>query len=396
LVDELVAKLDHAYTERLLADMIRIDSVVGNEGPLAQYILHTLTTLGLDCGLHEVEPGRPNVYARLQGRRPGKRLNFNGHTDTVPVCKGWRTPPHSPVVRDGRIYGLGACDMKAGIACILTMLKAFVDSRFPFSGELSFSGVIDEEAYSKGARAMMETDLAGCDAIILAEPYPGDEAKPIPLGITGKVLYEIHVEGRAAHGFRPHLGINAVEETARILASLDRLPMRDHPSFGRGNTCTLKIEGGYQVYSVVVPDRCRVEINRLLVPGESAATALQDMEELIESLDLQATTHVALKPPRYDPFLVSKDAPVIRLFHQIYRQVMGRDPLYAHCEGITDANVFAERGIPCLHLGPARGNVHQPNEYVDLDGLAALTTMYALIAARFLTGANGHEERRSS
>jgi acetylornithine deacetylase/succinyl-diaminopimelate desuccinylase-like protein len=389
LVDELVSTLDHAYTERLLADMIAIDSIVGNEGPLAEYLLQTLTGLGLDCELHEVEPGRPNVYARLQGSANGKRLNFNGHIDTVPICEGWRTPPHSPVVRDRRIYGLGACDMKAGIACILTMLKAFVDSRFPFCGELSFSGVIDEEGHSKGARAMMDTHFAACDAIVLAEPYAGDETKPVPLGITGKVLYEIHVEGRAAHGLRPHLGINAIEEAARILSALDNLPMRNHPLFGRGNTCTLKIEGGYQIYSVVVPDRCRVEINRLLVPGESADTVLHDMEELIASLDLQATTRVTLKPPRYEPFILSQDTPIIQVFHQVYRQVMDRDPLYAHCEGITDANVFAEKGIPCLHLGPVRGNVHQPDEYVDLDGLAPLSTMYALIAARFLSEAHG-------
>jgi acetylornithine deacetylase/succinyl-diaminopimelate desuccinylase-like protein len=396
LTEELVSKLDHAYTERLLADMITIDSVVGNEGPMAEYLLRALTALGLDCELREVEPGRPNVYARLQGEAPGRRLNFNGHTDTVPICEGWITPPQSPVVRDGRIYGLGACDMKAGIACILTMLKAFVDSRFPFSGELSFSAVIDEEAYSKGARAMLETDFSGCDAIVLAEPYPGDEANPIPLGITGKVLYEIHVEGRAAHGFRPHLGINAVEEAARILASLDRLPMRTHPSFGRGNTCTLKIEGGYQIYTVVVPDRCRVEINRLLVPGESASTALEDMEKLIGTLDLKATARVDLKPPRYEPFLVSQDTPIMKTFHQVFRQVQGRDPLYAHCEGSTDANVFAEKGIPCLHLGPVRGNVHQPNEYVDLDGLAPLSTMYALIAARFLSGTEVSSEGHSA
>jgi len=395
VTEELVSKLDHAYTERLLADLIGIDSMVGNEGPLAEYLLQALAALGLDCELHEVEPGRPNVYARLKGRGPGRRLNFNGHTDTVPICEGWLTPPHSPVVRDGRICGLGACDMKAGIACILTMLKAFVDSQFPFSGELSFSAVIDEEAYSKGARAMLETDFAGCDAIVLAEPYPGDEGKPIPLGITGKVLYEIHVEGRAAHGFRPCLGINAIEEAARILASLDRLPMRTHPSFGRGNTCTLKIEGGYRVYSVVVPDRCRVEINRLLVPGETADTALKDMEELIGALDLRATARVDLKPPRYEPFLVSQDTPIMQIFHQVYRQVQGRDPLYSHCEGITDANVFAEKGIPCLHLGPVRGNVHQPNEYVDIEGLAPLSTMYALIAARFLDSTERDGEEHS-
>ena len=126
---------------------------------------------------------------------------------------------------------------------------------------------------------MLKTDLAECDAIVLGEPYLGAEDKPIPLGITGKVLYDILVKGNAAHGFSPQLGINAVEDAARIIASLDKLRMQNHPDFGQGNYSTLKIEGGYTVYSVVVPDRCRFEINRLLVPGETIATAVEDMEE---------------------------------------------------------------------------------------------------------------------
>jgi len=384
LIDDLLAKLDPEYTVRLLADMISINSVVGNEGELAHFLLAELAALGLDGELHEVERGRPNVYARLQGSGPGRRLNLNGHTDTVPVCEGWQTDPFTPVVKDGRMYGLGANDMKAGIACAMATLKAYVESGYPFRGELSFSAVIDEEAYSKGARAMMTTDLAGCDAILLAEPYSGDSDMPMPLGITGKVLYDVTVEGHAAHGFRPRLGINAVEEAARIVASLDDLPMVDHPQFGRGNTCTLKIEGGYRVYAVVVPDRCRVEINRLLVPGESAAGAVQDMESLVESLNLKATVDVRLKPPQYEPFLMRRDEAIVKIFHDVYRDEMGVEPIYTHSAGITDANVFGERAIPCLHLGPARGNVHQPDEYVDLDWLERLPEMYALIAARFL------------
>jgi acetylornithine deacetylase/succinyl-diaminopimelate desuccinylase family protein len=383
--ENLLRRLDPAYTTRLLAEMISIDSVVGGEEPLAVYLQAELAALGIDTELHEVEPGRPNVYARLEGQGPGRRLNFYGHTDTVPICEGWKTDPFTPITQDGRMYGLGACDMKAGIACILTMLKAFVESGFPFQGELSFSAIVDEEAYSKGARAMMGTDLANCDAIVLAEPYPGDESKPMPLGITGKVLYELTFQGHAAHGFRPHLGINAVEEAARIIDSLAKLQFRDHPQFGRGNTCTLKIEGGYEIYSVVVPDRCRVEINRLLVPGETATTALADMEALVKSLDLRAGVDVDLKPPQYNPFLMDREEPIVAVFDGVYREVVGVEPVYAYSEGITDANVFGERGIPCVHLGPPRGNVHQPNEYVSLDWLQPLATMYALIAARFLT-----------
>ena len=384
MTQSLLSLLDPAYAVRILSDMIAIDSIVGNEGDLAHYLHRELADLGLECQLQEVEPGRFNVYARLEGVGPGRRLNLCGHTDTVPVCEGWDTDPFTPVTREDRLYGLGACDMKGGIACVLATLKAFAESGYPFQGELSFAGVIDEEAYSKGALAMMETGWSAIDAMIIAEPYSADQTKPLPLGITGKVLYEIEVEGHAAHGFHPELGINAIEEAAKIISALPRLPMRDHPDFGRGNYCTLKFEGGYEVYAVVVPDRCRVEINRLLVPGETAAAAIEDLETLIHSLDLSARVRVGLKPPQYEPFLMNRDEPIVTVFHDVYQKIMGAEPVYTYSQGITDANVFGQHGIPCLHLGPARGNVHQPNEYVDLDWLARLPVLYALIAARFL------------
>ncbi len=386
MTEELISKLDDAYALRLLNEMIAIDSVVGHEGELADYLRNELEALGLRVELQEVEPGRPNVYAKIEGDYPGRRLNFNGHTDTVPVVEGWETNPFKSVVKEGRLHGLGACDMKAGIACILNMLRAFMESGYRFRGELSFSGVIDEEAYGKGAKAMLGTDFAKVDAIVLGEPYPGDETKPIPLGITGKILYDIQVKGRAAHGFRPHLGVNAIEEAGRIIANLDKLNFKEHPDFGRGNYCTLKIEGGYELYSVVIPERCRFEVNRLLVPGETVRTAIEDMERLVDSLNLGAEVEVRTKPPRYEAFMIEKSEPIIRVFDGVYREVMGVEPLYEHAYGITDANIFAgEGGIPCLHLGPRRGGAHQKNEYVSLEWLPKISEMYALIAARFLT-----------
>jgi len=385
MFEELLSKLDDSYTLRLLKEMIAIDSVVGNEGELAEYLLGQLEALGFECEMDEVEPDRPNVYGRIQGETAGRRLNFNGHTDTVPVVEGWENDPFTPVERDGRLYGLGSCDMKAGMACTLNALRAFVESGHSFRGELSFSGVIDEESHSRGSRAMLKTDYGKVDAIILAEPYPGDESKPIPLGITGKILYDIHVKGRAAHGFRPHLGINAVEEAGKIIANLDKLQFKEHPDFGTGNYSTLKIEGGYEVYSVVIPASCRFEVNRLLVPGETVQTAIEDMERLVSSLDLKAEVDVRTKPPKYEAYVMGKEEPIIRVFDGVYRKVMGVEPLYEHAYGITDANVFAgEGGIPCLHLGPQRGGAHQKNEYVPLDWLSPVSKMYALIAGCYL------------
>jgi len=385
MMDALLAKLDDSYALVKLREMIRIDSVVGNEGGLAEYLRSELESLGLVCEIDEVETGRPNIYARLEGSGPGRRLNFNGHTDTVPVVDGWETDPFTPVEMDGRLHGLGSCDMKAGIACTLDMIRAFIESGHEFNGELSFSGVIDEEAYGKGAKAMMKSDYSDVDAIVLAEPYPGDETKPIPLGITGKILYDIHVTGKAAHGFRPHLGVNAIEEASKIIASLDRLEFKEHPDFGTGNYSTLKIEGGYEVYSVVIPARCRFEVNRLLVPGETVETAIQDMQRLVNSLGLDAEVDVRTKPPRYEAYVMNRDELILEVFDGVYRAVMGAAPLYEHAYGITDANIFAgEGGIPCLHLGPRRGGAHQKNEYVPLDWLPKVSRMFALIAARFL------------
>jgi len=385
LFKELAAKIDDSYVIRRLEEMISVPSVVGEEKALADYLRRELDILGFRSKMDEVESGRFNIYACMQGKGSGRKLMFNGHMDTVPVCEGWLTDPFKPVLKDGLMYGLGSCDMKAGFACALTALKAFADSGFRFNGELLFSGVIDEEAYSKGARAMLKTEYGKCDAIVLCEPYSGDESKPIPLGITGKILYDVTVKGCAAHGFSPQLGINAIEEASRIITSLDKLKMGRHSKFGQGNLCTLKIEGGYNVYSVVVPDLCRFEVNRLLVPGESAQTALEDFETLVDSLNLKARVEVKTKPPQYEPFLLNENEPILRVFHEVYKEVCGAEPRYGYTSGITDANVFTgEAGIPCLHLGPKRGDPHKPNEHVSLDWLPILSKMYTLIAARFL------------
>ncbi len=206
-----------------------------------------------------------------------------------------------------------------------------------------------------------------------------------PLGITGKILYDVIVEGTATHAFSPQLDINAIEEAARIITVLNRLPMKRDDRFGQGNLCTLKIEGGYKTYSVVVPDRCRFEVNRLLVPGETVQDAVRDLKSLVTQLKAEASVRVETKTPQYEPFVLSKNEPIMIVFHQVYREVCGIDPCYGFISSITDANVFTgEAEIPCLHLAPKGGDPHKPNEYVSLDWFPSVSKMYTLIAARFL------------
>jgi acetylornithine deacetylase len=116
MCEEIVSKIDDAYTVRRLEEMISIPSVVGDEGALAEYLREELDSLGFKAELNEVEPNRYNVYGRIHGNGSGQRLMFNGHTDTVPVCEGWVTDPFKPVRKKELVYGLGSCDMKGGFS----------------------------------------------------------------------------------------------------------------------------------------------------------------------------------------------------------------------------------------------------------------------------------------
>jgi succinyl-diaminopimelate desuccinylase len=384
MFEDLLKRLDEKYVLSQLKEMIKIPSIVGSEGELAHYLKEELDSLGLITELDIVQKGRPNIYAKLDGKSRGKRLNFNGHTDTVPVVEGWETDPFKPMVNGNKIHGLGSNDMKGGIACILNMMRAFVESDYDFIGELSFSGVIDEEAYGEGAKAMLKSHYRGVDAIVLAEPTVANKNKPTPLGITGKILYDIYVKGKAAHGFSPEQGINAIEQAGIIISRLDKLNISEHHYF-TGNYSTLKIEGGYEIYSVVVPSTCRFEINRLLVPGETVESAVKDMENLVEKLNLEAQVIIKSKPPFYVSYVLDKSQPIIQTFDWAYREVMGKKPHYGYSSSITDANIFAgEGGIPCVHFGPYPGGPHQKNEYTLIDSLQPVSKVFAIMGAKFL------------
>jgi len=377
---ELPRHIDEEYGINLLREIVKIPSVVGDEKNLAEFLEGELHALGFETRLQWVEEKRPNVIGTYRFGE-GKIFMFNGHLDTVPVCEGWTTDPFKPVEQDGRLYGLGSCDMKGGIASIFTALKAIMDSGIKIRGTLAFSGVLDEEAYSIGAKAILKTELAKADAALIGEPHTSS----VSLGITGKVLYELIVKGKAAHGFSPQRGINAVEEAAKILTSLDKLELKTHPKFGRGTICTLKIEGGYERYSVVVPDRCRVEINRLIVPGESVESAIEDMKRLIGSLGLKAEVEVRTKPPFYEPFEMSPEEPLVKVFTEAFEEVRGKKPEFRYSASITDANVFVGEGkIPTVHHGPGGGGSHQPNEFVNLKEVKPAAMVDALTAAKFL------------
>jgi acetylornithine deacetylase/succinyl-diaminopimelate desuccinylase-like protein len=377
------------YLLHTLRQMIRIDSTLPHEERLAAYIADQIRALGIEPDWQEVSPGRPNVCATADLGPSGGFLVFSGHSGTVPAAAGWETDPLEPVEKEGRLYGLGAINMKAGLACMLAAFKALVEAE-NYRGKLGRLGLaitVDQEGHSYGARALLDTPYGQCDAMLHAEHFFGDSEKDyLPLGATGKVLYKITVRGRAAHAFRPHLGgINAVTDASSIVTALDRLRMTEHELFGKGTVCTLKIDGGYKEYAIVVPERCEIIITRLTVPGETTQSAVDDMEKLIGSLKLESQTTVEAVPPCYDPYFLDDKAAIKSSFVRQYERIVGWAPHFAPHRGIVDANVFvAEAGIPTVVFGPKGGLHHCPGEYVVMDTLEPVARVYAETAIDYL------------
>lgn len=382
-------EIDSDYLIATLRDMIRIESVLPREERLAAYLADRIGELGIEPEWHEVAPGRPNVYAAADLGPSERFLVFSGHSDTVAAAEGWETDPLEPHERDGRLYGLGAINMKAGLACMLAAFKALVTagSYRGRLGRLGLAVTVDQEGHSLGSRAMLKTEWARCDAMLHAEHFFGDSKQDyLPLAGTGKVLYKVTVRGRAGHAFRPHLGgINAVDDAARIVTALDRLSLGQHRLFGTGTVCTLKIEGGYKQYAIVVPERCEIIITRLTVPGETVASAVADMESLVESLELASQAKVEAVDPCYEPYFLDSNTPLLAHFRSVYQAVTGRPPVFAGHRGIVDANVFtAEGGIPTVVFGPKGANHHCPGEYVETDTLLPTAEIYARTALSYL------------
>jgi len=383
-------EIDCEYLLDILKRMISIDSVLTHEQKLASYIAEEIRALGLEPEWHEIAPDRPNVYASADFGSDGKFLVFSGHSDTVPPASDWQSNPFTPVMSDGRLYGLGAINMKAGLACMLAAFKALINNRklTGISGRLGLAVTVDQEGCSLGARALLKTEYGRCNAMLHAEHFFGSsENDYLPSAVTGKVLYRLIVKGKAAHAFRPHLGgINAVDEAARIITSLDKLKIREHAFLGKGMVCVLKIEGGYKEYAIVVPELCEVIITRLTVPGETVETTVKDMRELIDSLNLKSHVLIETPPPCYEPFFLDENLPVVNLFKDTYRKTIGVDPIFAGHRGIVDANVFAGEGnIPTIVFGPRGARHHMAGEYVELSTLEPVARVYAETAAGFLS-----------
>lgn len=380
--------MSHPPVIQTLAELVRINSVNSayESGPgereIATWVRRFFEQRGIEVWEQEVFPNRPNVIARLPGRDPSRRVILEAHTDTVSV-QGMTIPPFEPRMADGKMFGRGSCDTKAGLAGMMHAVASLHEEGITPPCEVWLAAVVDEEFSYRGVVKFCE-GLTG-HAAIVAEPT---NLRAV-IASKGVLRWRIIVRGKAAHSSKPHLGVNAINHMARVILALEedhrRLAAREHPLLGPA-TCNIGvIRGGVQVN--FVPDECAIEIDRRLLPGERAADVLAHYQSLLDALKAQ---HPTLDAFMEDPPLLtdealetSADSGAAQLASALL-QKMGLDATLCGVPFGSDASKLSRQGIPSLVFGPGSiDQAHAAVEFVELAQVERAFEFYRSFILRF-------------
>ena len=369
----LSAELQDLVCELVAIESVNPDLVAtgSGESKIAAYVAAWLAAEGLAVQVVEPVPGRASVIGVLAGAGGGTSLMLNAHMDTVGA--GGMTDPFAPVVREGRVYGRGAYDMKGSLAAI--MIAAREAKKLKLDGDLIIAAVADEEVASVGTAAVLMRVEA--DAAIVTEPTE----MRLCLAHKGFAWLEAETRGVAAHGSRPDLGVDAVVHMGRILTGVLELDRRlrggrGHPLLGTGTIHASLIEGG-QEWSTY-PARCVVKLERRTVPGEDGATAMREVEELIAAAHaadpaLDASVRLLLERP---PSQLGSDSFVTEAVERAATETLKKEPEVIGVAYWMDMALSNAVGIPTVAFGPSGEGAHADVEWVDLASLETCVNVY--------------------
>ncbi|CAM5650566.1 M20/M25/M40 family metallo-hydrolase [Mycolicibacterium aubagnense] len=407
----------------LTADLIRFPTVnPPGEAyrPCAEFIAERLKKRGFEVELIRGEgtPGdsdrypRVNVVARFDGRSPGPTVHFNSHIDVVEAGEGWTVDPFAGVVKDGRVYGRGACDMKGGLAASVIAVEAFMQAYPDFPGAIEISGTVDEESGGFGGVAY----LAGkgyfskpkVDHVIIPEPLNKDR---ICLGHRGVWWAEIETLGEIAHGSMPFLGDNAVRHMGAVLAAFeaDLFPALDRkqtsmpvvPEGARRSTMNINsIHGGQTedfrpgLPSPNVPDSCRLTIDRRFLLEEKLDEVKREVIAILDGLkrDRRKFDYRIRDVMEVQPTMTERDAPVVKAVAEGIMRVFEREPEYVISPGTYDQKHVARIGhlFDCIAYGPGILDLaHRPDEWVGIEDMVQSAKVMAIGLNILLRGKAG-------
>lgn len=379
----------------LISDLVAINSVnpdlvpgAAGESEIADYIAGWGRDAGLEVHVQEAAPKRPNIILIARGRSAvstrgggGKSLMLNAHTDTVGVSD--MDAPFQPLIRDGCLYGRGAYDMKSGLAACMLAVKAA--QGMALSGDVMLSAVVDEEYGSIGTEALVaQWERWQCDAALIAEPTELD----ISIAHRGFVWVDIETVGIAAHGSRPHLGVDAIAKMGKVLVALDAQDRamranRTHALLGSGSLHASLIRGGEEIS--MYPAHCQLQVERRTIPGETLESVEAETQGILDEIataDPDFNARVRATFAR-SPYHIEPTHPLVQQLKRIAEARLGRAVSLIGSSWWMDSALFGEAGIPTVVLGPAGAGAHAIEEWVDLASVERCRDIYIDLIADF-------------
>ncbi|MEF3306708.1 M20 family metallopeptidase [Paenibacillus sp. GYB003] len=385
--------IDERRVREVLADLVRIPSVnpgfPGGHGEkeVAAYVTRFFERLGLPVDVQTVEPDRDNVIGTMAGSAD-LHLLWEAHMDTVQTS-GMTVDPFGAEVRDGKLYGRGACDTKASLAAMLVALETMAERRLVPAATIHLAAVVDEEITYKGVSALAERIRRGelrCDAAIVGEPT---QLHAI-IAHKGVLRFRIEVTGAAAHSSTPEKGVNAIECMADVIAYLkryagERFAAQRHPLTGPPTLCISRIEGG--VAPNTVAERCSISVDIRTAPGQEWEDVWTDVRERLAGLEPELPAGATITVHR--PFLtdyameVAPDDPLVLAVMEAAnayapdRQAIGAP----YC---SDASKLTRVSVPTLVFGPGDiAEAHTAGEWVELAEVVRAAAVFVHTAMHF-------------
>ncbi len=379
----------------LLRELIQAPSYIGlprQEEKTVAVLARYFETHQVEFSTTAVRPGRPNLLATVRGPKSGRHLAFCGHTDTVAPNTITTMNPFVAEIRDGRIYGRGAVDMKGPVAAMAAALVALKNLKLLEKGKVTLAAVIDEELESLGAEALIRSGITA-DGAIVGEPT----SNQIAIGHKGLEWLEIEFLGKATHGGTPEKGVNAISAAASFMRLVEdelvpQLQQRRHPVLGLPTINMGTIHGGDQPSTVAA--RCTIQLDRRWVPAETIAQVFDELEEILRRVR-EAIPGLSTELRRvpggmatmiHGPLEIAADHALVLAAQKARAEICGHAGALTAFPAWTDAALLArEAKIPCLVCGPGDLSLaHSAEESVAIAEVEAAVKLYALTAIHFL------------
>jgi len=399
---KLIEQIDRDELVELTRDLVRIDSVIrpetgGTERHVVKYMGDWIRReLGITPLVEEVEKGRENLIGTLDSGAPGPCLMIEGHTDVVSEGERgrWTRDPFAAEIAEGRIYGRGSCDMKAGLAVALLTARAFARAGQPWSGRIRLGFLCDEEGMMIGVKHFIRAGHAdGVDACLVPEP----EENNLCITMKGAIRAVVRVHGKMAHGAMPLTGINPSTRLARIILAFEEFEAEEKERCGPDPLIGLPSI----TFTVVQAPPAGSPPQLNVMPGEAVGwidirTTLAQSHDALRARLRRILEGLGAGDPDFDADIefiedrpvvgIVKEEPIARIAADALRDLTGREPVWNGVPGATDGTFLsAWKGIPCLVNGPGPRHLpHQVDEYVEIEQLLEAARLSVLTASRFL------------